>query len=236
MAAIRDSRFEQKQRKGLLMDAMDVLGALLGKKSQSGGSGGSILKDMLGGRKPKAEPQQPRRQHPQSRAPVTIEGAATSLEDLLNVSNEHHQSRRQAPRSPAPSRPSSPAPRRSPAAEAMNEQSKVLVRAMVSSAKADGQITRDEQESILKQLDHVSQEEIDFLKAEFARPVDVKEFTWSVPRGMEEQVYAISLLAIDLDEQKEANYLADLAHGLRLDLARCNEIHRNYRAPEIFKA
>ena len=65
--------------------------------------------------------------------------------------------------------------------------------------------------------------------------MDVKDLAWSVPRGMEEQVYAISLLAIDLDEQKEANYLADLAHGLRLNLARCNEIHRKYRAPEIFK-
>ena len=117
----------------------------------------------------------------------------------------------------------------------MNEQSKVLVRAMVGACKSDGQITRDEQNQILQQLDHVSQEEIDFLKDEFARPVDVKDFVWSVPRGMEEQVYVISLLAIELDEQKEANYLADLAHGLRLDLKRCNEIHRNYRAPVIFK-
>jgi uncharacterized membrane protein YebE (DUF533 family) len=118
----------------------------------------------------------------------------------------------------------------------MNEQAKVLVRAMVGAAKSDGQITQDEQDSILKQLDHVSQEEIEFLRAEFSRPVDVRDFTWSVPNGMEEQVYTISLLAIDLNEQKEAEYLADLAHGLRLDTGRCNEIHRKYGAPVIFKS
>ncbi len=213
------------------MDAMDVLGALLGRKSKSGGSGGAVVSDILGGRRPKADPAQPRRQHPRSRQPTTIEGAAKSLEDLLNVSNDHHQARRQTPRSQSPPPPAT----RTPQQEAMNEQSKVLVRAMVNASKSDGQVTQDEQDNILKQLDHVSQEEIDFLKQEFARPVDVKEFAWSVPRGMEEQVYAISVLAIDLDEQKEANYLADLAHGLRLDLGRCNEIHRNYRAVEIFR-
>ena len=213
------------------MDAMDVLGALLGKKSQGGGSAGSILKDMLGGKRRAPQPApQTRRQHPRSQRPMTIEGAAKSLEDLLNVSNEHHQTRRRAPRS-EPQR----APTRTPQQEAMNEQSKVLVRAMVNASKSDGQITQDEQDSILKQLDHVTDAEVRFLREEFARPVDVKEFTWSVPRGMEEQVYSLSVLAIDLDEQKEANYLADLAHGLRLDLHRCNQIHRQYGMPEIFR-
>ena len=118
----------------------------------------------------------------------------------------------------------------------MNEQAKVLIRAMVNAAKSDGQITQDEQNSILKELDHVSQEEIDFLRSEFSKPVDVRDFTWSVPQGMEEQVYTISLIAIDLDEQKEAEYLADLAHGLRIDTGRCNEIHRKHGVPVIFQS
>jgi uncharacterized membrane protein YebE (DUF533 family) len=118
----------------------------------------------------------------------------------------------------------------------MNEQAEVLVRAMICAAKADGQITPEEQDNIVKQLGEVSQTEADFLRAEFAKPVDVRELTWSVPRGMEEQVYSISLMAIDLDEQKEAEYLADLAHGLRLDPMRCNEIHRTYGAPVIFQS
>jgi uncharacterized membrane protein YebE (DUF533 family) len=217
------------------MDAMDVLGALLGKKSGSGGSGGNILKDMLGGRRP--QPEAPTREHPRARRPASISDAARSLEDLLNVSHEHHQQRRQSPPpQSAPQPRPAPQPRWTPKQEAMNEQAKLLVRAMVGAAKSDGQITKDEQDSILKQLDHVSQEEIDFLRAEFSRPVDVRDFCWSVPRGMEEQVYTISLLAIDLDEQKEAEYLADLAQGLRLDTNWCNETHRKYGAPVIFKS
>ena len=220
------------------MDAMDVLGALLGKKSSSGSAGGNVLKDILGGGRPKP-PSQPQREHPRARqSPRTMGEASKSLEELLGVSTQHHQQRRAPqPQTVPQSQPNrAPAPSRSvPQEEAMNEQAKVLVRAMVNAAKSDGQITQDEQNGILKELDHVSQEEIDFLRSEFSKPVDVREFTWSVPRGMEEQVYTISLIAIDLDEQKEADYLADLAHGLRIDTSRCNEIHRNMGAPVIFK-
>ncbi len=107
---------------------------------------------------------------------------------------------------------------------------------MVSAAKSDGQVTQEEQNAIVKQLDHLSEEEIQFLRQEFAKPVDVRDLAWAVPQGMEEQAYQISLIAIDLDDQKEANYLADLAHGLRLSPARCNQIHQRLGAPAIFKA
>ena len=211
------------------MDAMDILGALLGKKS-SGSAGGNILKDMLGGGTPKPSTQTRRAPQPQRQGrPKTIGDAARSLEDLLNVSNEHHAQQRQTP---APKRQSPP--QWTPEQESMNEQSKVLVRAMVNASKSDGQVTEAEQQEILKRLDHVTQEEIDFLRAEFSRKTDVREFAWSVPLGMEEQVYTLSVVAIDLDENKEANYLGDLAHGLRLAPSRCNEIHRKYGAPEIF--
>jgi len=229
------------------MDAMDILGALLGKKASSGSAGGNILKDMLGGKRPAPPAKQPQRRAPQPRSqsrPRTIGDAARSLEDILGVSTEHHSQRRQSspPRQPAPSQPAprqspppqSPPPQRSPEQESLNEQSTVLIRAMVNAAKSDGQITQDEQEAILKRMDHVSQTEIDFLRKEFAAKLSVREFAWSVPLGMEDQVYSMSVIAIDLDEQKEAEYLGDLAHGLRLSPKRCNELHRKYGAPVIF--
>tara|TARA_R110002049_G_scaffold72490_2_gene187186 strand:- start:216174 stop:216809 length:636 start_codon:yes stop_codon:yes gene_type:complete len=210
------------------MDAMDILGSLLGGKSQSNSPGGNILKDILGGMAGKKSAPPRRAPEPSSQnRPRTIGGAAKSLEDLLGVSNDHHRQRQQAPQQ-AP-------PPRTPEAESMNEQAEVLVRAMVNAAKADGQVDQAEQEAILKRLEHVSQTEIDFLRAEFAKDTDVRDFAWSVPLGLEEQVYTISLLAIDLDENKEANYLGDLAHGLRLEPKRCNEIHQKYGAPVIFR-
>ncbi len=116
----------------------------------------------------------------------------------------------------------------------MNDQAMILVRAMIEAAKADGQITRDEQEAIMKHVGPVTEADVAFLREEFSRRPDVKAFAWSVPLGMEEQVYAASLLAIQIDEQSEVDYLQALSHGLRLPPKRCNEIHRRFNAPEIF--
>ncbi len=56
------------------------------------------------------------------------------------------------------------------------------------------------------------------------------------PLGLEEQVYSISLIAMKLDTQAEAEYLADLAHGLRLAPEVCNRLHARYNAPAIFES
>lgn len=264
------------------MDAIDILGALLGRKTQQGGSGGQILKDQLGGNRPAAPSTSADSRRPQR--PMTVEESAKSLEDLLNVATVQQASRRQAPASPVkptavkpvptpiphrvptPPEPTPPVPaqpqllpelagagranagrpasvpmgraslpERAPVQDAMNEQAMVLVRAMVSAAKSDGQITEEEQNAIIKQLGHAGDAEINFLRQEFASPLNVRELAWSIPLGMEDQAYAISLIAINLDEQSEAQYLGELAHGLRLTPDRCNEIHRQYGAPEIFR-
>ena len=244
------------------MDAIDILGALLGRKTQQGGSGGQILKDQLGGNRPAAPSTSADLRR--SQRPMTVEESAKSLEDLLKVATDQQASERQAPASPVKPTPSVPAqaqlppelagagrvnagrpasvptgraslPERAPVQDAMNEQAMVLVRAMVSAAKSDGQITEEEQNAIIKQLGHAGDAEIEFLRKEFASPLDVRELAWSIPLGMEDQAYAISLIAINLDEQSEAQYLGELAHGLRLTPDRCNEIHRQYGAPEIFR-
>lgn len=236
------------------MDAMDVLGALLGKKSRSNSPGGNILKDVLGGGRPEtktpSKPTSSRRMPSRtssSRRPASIDDAARSLEELLNVSSSRYEQRHPQANHPQPgygrseqsrsgARGSEYSPPEPVEESSLNEQSVVLIRAMIGAAKADGQINEKEQQEIVGQLGHLSQSEIDFLRAEFARQVDVRELAWSVPLGMEEQAYTLSLIAIDLDEKKEAEYLADLAHGLRLRPARCNEIHQKYGAPVIFRS
>jgi len=47
---------------------------------------------------------------------------------------------------------------------------------MINSAKVDGEISQDEQQTILGQVGDTSQETIQFLRAEFARPLNVDEF------------------------------------------------------------
>ena len=116
-----------------------------------------------------------------------------------------------------------------------NDQAVLMIRAMVNAAKSDGRIDETEQQNIISKLgDDVSQAEIDFLKREFAAPVDVASFASSVPRGLEQQIYAMSLTSIELDTQKEAEYLGQLAQGLQIDPNTCNQIHDQLGAPKIF--
>ncbi len=104
----------------------------------------------------------------------------------------------------------------------------LLVRAMIFAAKADGRIDSDEQQHILDQVGNSSPETVKFLRDEFAKATDVRDFAWSVPLGMEQPVYAISLTAINLDSPKEVQFLKDLAHGLRIPPNICNQIHQRY--------
>ncbi len=113
-----------------------------------------------------------------------------------------------------------------------DERALVLVRAMVNAAKSDGQIDQSEQQSILERLGDTSREAIEFLRQEFAKPLDVREFAWSVPIGMEQQVYTLSLIAIDLDTSREASYLLELAHGLRIPDEVREQIHQRLGAPQ----
>jgi uncharacterized membrane protein YebE (DUF533 family) len=110
-------------------------------------------------------------------------------------------------------------------------EAQILIRAMVNAAKADGRLAREEQDAILQHLGGASREAIAFLQRELDAALDVREFAWSVPLGMEYKVYAVSLSAIDLDTKSESDYLDQLAHGLRLPREARAHIHQRYGAP-----
>ena len=105
------------------------------------------------------------------------------------------------------------------------------IRAMANAAKADGRLTRKEQDAILQHLSGASREAMAFLQRELDAALDVRDFAWSVPLGMEYKVYAISLSAIDLDTKSESEYLERLAHGLRLPRNVRAQIHQRYAVP-----
>ena len=202
------------------MNPAEILGSLLGRKSGSSGSGGGLLRDILGGGRSSAPTS--------SSSPHDRIGGG--LYDLIR--DAHSRYERRAPEPTAPSRPA-PRPAPEPKSELDDELAVVLIRAMINAAKSDGQLDKSEQDAIVKQLGQVTEEEIEFLRREFSAPLDVKEFAWSVPLGREQQVYSLSLMTIRLDENKEAEYLRDLAHGLRLTPEVCDQLHEQMRAPKI---
>ncbi len=116
------------------------------------------------------------------------------------------------------------------------EQAKLVIRAMINAAKADGQIDREEQERILEKLGDLSEAEKAFLREEFNAPLDVEGFIRSIPKEMQPQIYAVSLAAIDLDTNHEARYLAALAEGFGFSPQFANELHARLGAPQIFNA
>ena len=110
----------------------------------------------------------------------------------------------------------------------------LIIRAMINAAKSDGSIDQAEQEKIIGKLGDVSQAEADFVRNEFRQPLDAASFIRSIPRGMEQQIYAVSLMAIDLDSNKEAHYLDELARGLNIQPQLANQIHEQLGAPAIY--
>ena len=114
-------------------------------------------------------------------------------------------------------------------------QAELMVRAMINAAKADGRVDRDEQQRIVDHLGEVSREELEFVQRELTAPLDIPGFIASVPRGSEAQVYAVSLMAIDLDSNPEARYLQKLAQGFGLSADACNQIHDQMGAPRLYR-
>ena len=109
-----------------------------------------------------------------------------------------------------------------------------MIRAMINAAKSDGRVDKQEQEKIFGKLGHITQDEIDFVRLEMSQPLDVDEFARSVPRGMGNQVYAMSLMALDLDSNPEAQYLHQLAQGLNLSRDTVNQVHKQLGAPMLY--
>ena len=115
-----------------------------------------------------------------------------------------------------------------------NTQAEIMLRAMINSAKSDGGVDESEQRKILEHLGDVSQDEVAFVKSEMAKPLDVDGFIRSVPKGLEQQVYVMSLLGIDLDSKEEAQYLDRLANGLGISNQVSNQIHEKVGVPTLY--
>ena len=246
------------------MNAIDILGSLLGggkTAGKSSGGAGDLLSEILGGSRAPAPQASPRRQQsPDSSISVD------QLEDMLGVGHETSSSQH-APSQPQMRSPQTRLPQTQevprstpqssqlptdifgqrqrqepkvnlaiarPAALPQNEQAVLLIRAMINVAKVDGEISEDEQKNILSQVGDTSPETIQFLRSEFARPLNVYAYAESLPVGMEEKAYSISLMTIKLDSKEEADYLRELARALRLSPDECNQLHQQQNAPLLY--
>ena len=110
----------------------------------------------------------------------------------------------------------------------------LMLRAMLQAAKSDGRIDEGEKTRLIEVLGQASREDVAFVNRELSSSVDVQALIKQVPRGLENQIYAVSLMSIDLDSQKEAEYLAALASGLGIGAREANAIHAKLGIPALF--
>ena len=109
------------------------------------------------------------------------------------------------------------------------ESEALVLRAMISAAKADGELGEDEVQRIVGKVgaDGLSEDERQFIVSELRRPLDLAGLVRDVPNtAVAAEVYAASLLAIDLDTPAEMAYMRQLAQALQLDGATVSRLHQ----------
>lgn len=103
----------------------------------------------------------------------------------------------------------------------LEQNSEIVLKAMINAAKADGQIDQGEMQRILGKLQEtgMGKDAQQYVLTEMKKPLDTQALI-AAAKGRPElaaQIYAASLLAIEVDTPGEKNYLDQLATGLGLD-------------------
>ncbi len=111
------------------------------------------------------------------------------------------------------------------ATDAMEENAKLMIRAMIQAAKSDGEIDAEERTKIMDHLGDASPEELAFIEAELDAPVDAMALANDTSQQMAAQVYATALMTIRVDSLKEAEYINQLADGLGLSDETRDRVH-----------
>jgi uncharacterized membrane protein YebE (DUF533 family) len=110
----------------------------------------------------------------------------------------------------------------------------LMLKAMLQAAKCDGELDDVEKQKIMEALGEAAPEDVAFVNRELAAPVDVAGLVRHVPKGLEQQIYTVSVLGIDLDSQSEARYLASLSKALGMNPQSVNAIHAKLGLPALF--
>ena len=111
------------------------------------------------------------------------------------------------------------------ATDTIEDNAKLMIRAMIQAAKADGEIDAEERAKLLEHMKDLDAEELAFVEAELAAPVDVHALAADARGQGASQIYAMSVMAVRVDNPAEAQYLNALAAALGLSDTERARIH-----------
>jgi uncharacterized membrane protein YebE (DUF533 family) len=117
----------------------------------------------------------------------------------------------------------------------MSESDAILmIRAMIAAAYSDGMLDKEEMKTIMDKMESagLDNEERQFILKELSNPSDIDSIIGKVNTpAMAQQVYAVSLMAIEVDTDKEKEYLNTLSKRLFLSDAVIAGIHESVGKP-----
>jgi len=103
----------------------------------------------------------------------------------------------------------------------IEEHSHAVLRALIAAAKADGEIDPREQQMINSEISkHTDDPQLQqWFESEVAKPLDANEVAQAANRdpAMAAEMYLVSVILVDDQQDAERNYLDELAAALRID-------------------
>jgi uncharacterized membrane protein YebE (DUF533 family) len=229
------------------MDAVKLLGSLLGNNALGSNQSNQLLNSLLSGLSGGGQPVMGRSLGGggQSNMLAMLGGlAATALQGFMQNQPQNQSRSGLAATQSGPAAGQSPlaalagalglaAPAVPPTAPAQaDNQALILIQAMINAAKADGQVDANEQQQIVSRLADAGPEEIEFIQREIAKPLNM-DFLAGINPAMAPDIYATSLMAINLDTPAEFNYMQQLAQKLGLTAQTVSQIHQQLGIPSV---
>jgi len=177
------------------MDLQGMLGGLLGGGADAGADKGGLLSSLTGGSEGGA-----------AGAGVGLAGVLAALGGAAAVGGKGVGDMLDGFGKAAPAAPEA------------EESAGLMLRAMIQAAKSDGDINDAERAKILETVgDDADAEDIAFIQAQLAAPLDVEALAADTPDAQKFQLYAMSMMSIRVDTPAEKAYMAALADALGID-------------------
>lgn len=114
-----------------------------------------------------------------------------------------------------------------------NKLGVALLTAMISAAKADGEVDQAESQRIVGQMEQagLSSDEKSLVLSELAKPLNVDDVAkHAATPEIAAQIYTASAIVIDQASDSERDYLAALAERMKLDQVFVEELNRQVKA------
>jgi uncharacterized membrane protein YebE (DUF533 family) len=121
------------------------------------------------------------------------------------------------------------APQNTAEEEALEATAQLVLKGMINAAKSDGQISPDEMQRIVGKLQESGADAgmQQWVMQEMQTPLNAQAFAAEIPnQEVAAQVYAASLLAVEVDTDAERRYLEQFAEAAGLHPLVVRQIHQ----------